>query len=280
MKNFANKIVVITGAGSGMGRAYALEFAKLGAHLALNDYDAKSLDETLALLKDHAGLKTVRAVFDVSDRAAMERFASQVQSTLGNAHVVINNAGIEGSGRPLWATPLASYERVLGINFYGVLHGSQVFLPQLIANGEGALVNVSSLFGLVGTPSNSDYCASKFAVRGLTEALMVELQDSPVSVHLVHPGGINTNITRAEHTQAFKAKYLSTPPEAIVRHVIRGIQRGTPRIVYGKDSFKTWLGARLLPLQWLNPVIWHDMSPVLDRRDYPASRALNTHPKN
>lgn len=278
MKKFKGKIVVVTGAGSGMGRAYALQFAKLGARLALNDYDAQALDETLALLKDVPGLRTVCGVFDVSDRAAMERFAAEVQATLGNAHVVINNAGIEGSGRPMWATPLASYERVMRINFYGVVHGSQVFLPQLLANGEGALVNVSSIFGLIGTPSNSGYCASKFAVRGFTEALMVELQDSPVSVHLVHPGGIATNIARAEHVQAFKQKYLSTPPDEIVRHVIRGICRGTPKIVYGKDSFKTWLGANLLPLRWLNPIIWRDMAPVLDARDYPARRALGLDP--
>ena len=132
MKDFKDKTIVVTGAGSGMGRAYAIEFAKLGARLALNDYDAQGLDETLALLKDVPGLRTVRGAFDVSDRAAMERFAAEVQATLGNAHVVINNAGIEGSGRPMWATPLASYERVLRINFYGVVHGSQVFLPQLL----------------------------------------------------------------------------------------------------------------------------------------------------
>ena len=276
MKHFQDKTVVITGAGSGMGRAYALEFARLGARLALNDYDAAALEETRALLNGVPGLRVHLGVFDVSDRAAMERFAAEVQATLGNAHVVINNAGIEGSGRPMWATPLATFERVMRINFYGVLHGSQVFLPQLLANGEGALVNVSSVFGLIGTPSNSDYCASKFAVRGFTEALMVELQGSPVSVHLVHPGGINTNITRAEHTQAFKKKYLSTPPEEIVRYVIKGIRRRQPRIVYGKDSFKIWLGSKLLPLRWLNAIVWHDMGGVLDARDYPASRALNS----
>ena len=274
MKSFHDKTVVITGAGSGMGRAYALEFARLGARLALNDYDDAALEETRALLGGLPGLRLHLGVFDVSDRAAMERFAAEVEATLGKAQVLINNAGIEGSGRPSWATPLASYERVMRINFYGVLHGSQVFLPQLLAHDEAALVNVSSIFGLIGTPSNSDYCASKFAVRGYTEALMVELHGSPVSVHLVHPGGIATNITRAEHTQAFKAKYLSTPPEEIVRHVLRGIRRGTPKIVYGKDSFKSWLGANLLPLRWLNPIIWRDMAPVLDARDYPARRAL------
>lgn len=252
MKDFRDKTVVITGAGSGMGRAYALEFAKLGARLALNDYDAQGLDGTLALLKDVPSLRTVRGVFDVSDRAAMERFADEVKATLGNAHVVINNAGIEGSGRPTWATPLAGYERVMRINFYGVLHGSQVFLPQLLANGEGALVNVSSIFGLIGTPSNSDYCASKFAVRGFTEALMVELHDSPVSVHLVHPGGIATNIAMAgkvdpimeqvtglsEEKQKRRAnKAISTTTaESAALQILAAVERNERRVLVGYDA--------------------------------------------
>lgn len=274
MKDFKNRIVVITGAGSGMGRAYALEFAALGAQLALNDYDAKGLAETVALVQAKAGVRVHSAAFDVSDRGAMEAFAAEVERVLGKAHVIINNAGIEGSGKPSWATPAASYERVMRINFHGVLNGTQVFLPQLLANGEGAVVNVSSIFGLIGTPNHSDYCASKFAVRGYTEALMVELQDSPISVHLVHPGGIATNIARQPGTQAFARKYLSTPPEAIVRHVIAAIGRRQPKIVFGKDSLKTWLGANLVPLRWLNPIVWRDMRDVIDRSDYPATRVV------
>ncbi|MBW2942122.1 SDR family NAD(P)-dependent oxidoreductase [Zhongshania aquimaris] len=269
MKDFNNKIVAITGAGSGMGRAYALEFAKLGARLALNDYDEKGLAKTVEMVNNTAETKVFSAVFDVADRSAMEAFAANVKSSLGNAHVIINNAGVSGDGKPVWATPLSSIERVMGINFYGVVHGTQVFLPQLIENGEGAVVNVSSIFGLIGPPNNSDYSAAKFAVRGFTEALMVELHDSPISVHLVHPGGIATNIASAPQHQAFSDKYLSTPPEAIVRRVIRGIYRGTPKIVYGKDSFKTWLGANLVPLRLLNKLIWWDMRDVIDRSDYP-----------
>ncbi len=273
MKNFNNKIVVITGAGSGMGRAYAVEFAKLGARLALNDYDSKELAETVVLLDDSSPNKVYSASFDVSDRAAMESFAVDVQAQLGNAHIIINNAGVSGEGKPVWATPLATIERVMNINFYGVVHGTQVFLPQLIENGEGAVVNVSSIFGLIGPPNNSDYSAAKFAVRGFTEALMVELHDSPISVHLVHPGGIATNIANVPQHQAFSDKYLSTPPEAIVRHVIRGIRCGTPKIVYGKDSFKTWFGANFVPLRLLNKIIWWDMRDVIDRSDYPLQPA-------
>lgn len=265
MKNFKDKVVVITGAGSGMGRAYALEFAKLGAKLALNDFDAKGLAQTRELLGD---TEVFCKVFDVSDHDAMFAFAAEVKTELGDAHIIINNAGVEGAVKPVWATDKRAYERIMGINFFGVVHGTRAFLPQLLANGECAVVNVSSIFGLIGTPNHADYCASKFAVRGFTEALMVEMQQSPVSVHLVHPGGIATNIARQEGGQAFARKYLSTPPEAIAKHVIRCIRRRQARIVYGKDSFKTWLGSNLVPLQWLNRIVWHDMKDVIDRRYY------------
>jgi butyryl-CoA dehydrogenase len=275
MRNFKNKLIVITGAGSGMGRAYALEFARLGARLALNDYDNKGLSETVKMVRKNGSTEIYSATFDVADRSAMETFAADVKNALGNAHVIINNAGVSGDGKPVWATPLSSIERVMGINFYGVVHGTQVFLPQLIENGEGAVVNVSSVFGLIGPPNNSDYSAAKFAVRGFTEALMVELLDSPISVHLVHPGGIATNIANVPQHQAFSDKYLSTPPEAIVRHVIRGIRRGTPKIVYGKDSFKTWFGANFVPLRLLNKIIWWDMRDVIDRSDYPLQPTIS-----
>ena len=272
MKQFKNKIVVITGAGSGMCRAYALEFARLGARLALNDYDAEGLAETLRQLPQVNTADVLSRAFDVSDADAMFAFAAEVKSRLGNAHVIINNAGIEGAVKPVWATPASSYERVMRINFFGVVNGTRAFLPQLMENREGAVVNISSIFGLVGTPNHSDYCASKFAVRGFTEALMVELQGQPVSVHQVHPGGIATNIARSAGSQAFSRKYLSTPPEAIVRRVIRGIQRGEPKIVFGNDSFKTWLGSNLAPQRLLNHLIWRDMKDVIDRSDYPQEK--------
>ena len=204
MKNFNNKVVVITGAGSGMGRAYALEFARLGARLALNDFDATGLTETLAMLPGLPTDSVHSQVFDVGDKTAMHDFAAAVQARLGNAHVVINNAGISGGGLPVWLKDDAAYARTMQVNFFGVVYGTRAFLPQLLANGEGAIINVSSVFGLVGTPDTSDYCASKFAVRGFTESLMVELQQSPISVHLVHPGGVRTNIAKdVEGGEAF-----------------------------------------------------------------------------
>lgn len=279
MRNFRNKVVVITGAGSGMGRAYAVEFARLGAHLALNDYDANGLAETVSLVSRQSRVSVHSGAFDVSDRAAMNHFADRVKDCLGNAHVVINNAGIDGCNQPVWTTPAEAYERIMRINFFGVVNGTQAFLPQLLENGEGAIVNVSSIFGLIGPPNYADYSASKFAVRGFTEALMVELLKTPISVHLVHPGGIATNIARGEGAQAFKSKYLTTPPEDLVRHVIRGIRRGTPKIVYGKDSLKTWFGANLLPMRLLVRTIWAEMSRVIDLRDYPPRATVAESPQ-
>ncbi|WP_375177496.1 SDR family NAD(P)-dependent oxidoreductase [Marinobacter mobilis] len=264
MKTFVDKVVVITGAGSGMGRAYALEFAKLGAKLALNDYAPEGLFETAELARK-AGAKDVYAeAFDVSSQAAIEDFASQVQSSLGNAHIVINNAGVAGAMVPFWDIPQESWERTMNINFWGVVFGTRAFLPQLKANGEGAVVNVSSIFGLIGPPIHAEYCASKFAVRGFTECLMAELADSPISVHLVHPGGIATNITRGSQVEdqakasAFNKQYLTTAPEAIARRVIRGIRRREPKIVYGQDSFRVWLASNFVPTRWLTKLLWRE----------------------
>lgn len=270
MKKFRGKVVVITGAGSGMGRAYAQAFARLGAHVALNDYDASALSETRQGIEAIKGRgKVFEMAFDVSDRDAMVAFADQVASRLGKAHVIINNAGVEGAGKPVWAIKEAEYQRIFGINFFGVLNGTQVFLPHLLANGEGAVVNVSSIFGLIGPPNSSDYSATKFAVRGFTESLMAELMDTPISVHLVHPGGIATNIAKASHTQSFSRHYLKTSPDDIVAHVIKSIQRGRQRIVFGNGALKTWLGSKVLPLPLLNRVVWKDMGHTLDRSDYP-----------
>ena len=265
---FDQKVVVVTGAGSGMGRAYALAFAAKGAKLALNDFNLQSLDETVQLLEARYPNSVFAQAFDVSNREAMFAFADQVKTRLGTADVVINNAGIEGMFAPSWQTDMARFERTMNINFYGVVHGSHAFLPHLIEKGHGHLVNVSSIFGLVGTPNHSDYCASKFAVRGFTESLMTELQSSNIKVHLLHPGGIATNIAQSKHAQAFSNHYLTTSPEDIAAHLIKHLQRGTARIVYGHDSFKTWLGATVVPLGLLNKIIWAEMKNVLDLSAY------------
>lgn len=268
MKNFKNKVVVITGAASGMGRSYATLFAKLGSKVAICDYDEKGLKET-ELMTQKAGAAGVLAVkVDVSSKAAIYDFAEQVKSTLGNAHVIINNAGVAGGGQPVWAINDSDYERVMAINFWGVLHGTRAFLPQLLANKEGAVVNVSSIFGLVGTPSNSDYCASKFAVRGFTESLMVELASTNIQVHLVHPGGINTNIANTEEGKEFSKKFLTTPPDEICEFVIDCIKKNEPRIVYGNNAARVWAGSRFVPFKLLRHILWRQMGHTLPQEQY------------
>lgn len=266
MKDFKNKIVVITGAGSGMGRAYAEAFAKRGAKLALNDYNAETLAETEKLL---GNVTAISEAFDVSDVAAMNAFAARVEAELGAADVVINNAGVEGAVKPGWEISNDEFGRLFGINFYGVVNGSRAFMPQLLSKSESVLLNVSSIFGLIGTPNNADYCATKFAVRGYTESLMAELQESPVKTFLLHPGGIATNIGANQEDQDFRDEYLTTPPEEIVEHVIQCFAKGKQRIVYGNGSQKTWLGARFVPMSILAKIVWRELKPVTDLSLYP-----------
>ena len=255
MKDFRDKIVVITGAGSGIGRALALAFAPEGARIALNDVNKVDLDDTVAMLHDLGVPSVYTSAFDVSDNAKMQQFARDVQAEWGNAHVVINNAGIEGGGVLAAEIGEETYRKVMEVNFFGVLNGCQAFLPQLLANNEGALVNISSVFGLVGMMRYSDYCASKFAVRGYTEALMAEYHDAPISIHCVHPGGIKTNISRDETAK----KYLITPPEDLAEYIIASIKKKKARIVFGSGSSKIWLGMRFLPQQLLKGLIWKSM---------------------
>tara|TARA_Y100000782_G_scaffold115436_1_gene158396 strand:+ start:378 stop:1211 length:834 start_codon:yes stop_codon:yes gene_type:complete len=272
MKNFVNKIVVITGAGSGIGRALALAFGQLGAKLVLNDYSEDTLNETLQLLNAKNSTCIHHEAFDVANEEAMFAFAKNIQQKHGNVSVIINNAGVSGSADPSYLTPISSYKRVMDINFFGVLYGCKAFMQQLIDQKEGAIVNISSVYGLMGSPSNTDYCASKFAVRGYTEALSVEFHKSPITIHCVHPGGINTNITSSRsgknNTDEFAARFLKTPPEAIAQRIVKGIIKNEPRIVYGNKSFTAWLGSKFLSKRAQDKVIWNKYKAILPQEDY------------
>ena len=157
----------------------------------------------------------------------------------------------------------------MGINFFGVLFGCKAFLPQLVANNEGAVVNVSSVFGMIGPPGQADYCATKFAVRGLTESMMVEFHESPISIHCLHPGGIDTNIAKNEKSKPFAKKYLTTPPKKVAEHVINAIRKEQPKIVYGNDSFRAWFAANFVPKRLLKKLLWLEMRKTIDyKTDY------------
>lgn len=263
MKDFRQKVVVVTGAAGGMGRSYAEVFGARGAVLAINDVDPIGLERTAELARAAGAPRVITAVFDVADRSAMADFAQRVAVELGGAHVIINNAGIEGETATVGALSDPGLERLMGVNFWGVVHGTRAFLPQIVERGEGAIVNVSSVFGLVGTPKAADYCASKFAVRGFTESLMVELRRSPVSVHLVHPGGIATGIARGPKAQAFAQKYLKTPPEVVAHAVARAIERRTARVVVGHNAWRTWFAGTFVPLPLRAWILEHELRDVL-----------------
>lgn len=254
MKNFNGRVAVITGAGSGIGRALATELAGRGARLALSDINEDAVGETVAQC-EKSGAQAKGYRLDVADREAFAAHADEVAGHYGQVNLVVNNAGVA-----LMSTveqlSYQDFEWLMGINFWGVVHGTKSFLPHLIASGEGHLVNISSVFGLVGVPTQSAYNAAKFAVRGFTEALRQEMliERRPVGVSCVHPGGIQTNIARdarssegtAQERATEFAKIARTSPEDAARTILRGVERSRARILIGADAHVIDAAPRLL----------------------------------
>jgi len=261
---FKDKVAVITGAGSGIGRALAIQLAEAGARVALSDINQAGLDETLRLLPasssgniNGSGPRARTYILDVSKAAAVYAHADEVKRDFGTAHFVFNNAGATVVGT-VDHTSIEEFEWQLGINLWGVLYGTKAFLPMMLAQREGCIVNISSVFGLVGYPAQSAYNMSKFAVRGLTECLWSELEGTGVRAVSVHPGGIATNIERAgrrvkaagAEEQKFSdlaAKLLLTPAEECAADIIRGIRNGKRRIITGHKSTTMFWLPRLFP---------------------------------
>ena len=265
---FNNKVVAITGAGSGMGRSYATLLAAQGAKLLLSDIDADALSATVALLSAHEQNVAAMAM-DVSNTEHWLAFKQLVIDEYGGCHMLINNAGIEGAAQPAWASTPDQLERTMDVNFFGVVTGCRTFLPLLTSQKWAALVNISSIFGFIGTPNASDYCASKFALRGYTESLMVELAHvhPQVQVHLVHPGGVDTDISRSVRTAKFKRRFLTTPSDEMCQVVLAEVQRNNPRIIYGNHAKKTYWLSKLLPLTQLRKLLAKGLR-LVDQEDY------------
>jgi NADP-dependent 3-hydroxy acid dehydrogenase YdfG len=247
MKTLHDKVAVITGAGSGIGRALALDLAGKGARLALSDVDEHGLAETVRLV-EAAGVREVRSDrLDVADRAAFRAYATAVAEHFGRVNVVINNAGVALAG-DFTELEYDDIDWIIGVNFWGVVHGTKEFLPHLIASGDGHLVNLSSLFGLVSMPGQSMYNASKYAVRGMTEAIREEMliAGHRVGVTAVHPGGIKTAIARnsrvaANEDQAATAKFFDEKlakmtPERAAEIIVKGILTNKARVLVGLDA--------------------------------------------
>jgi NADP-dependent 3-hydroxy acid dehydrogenase YdfG len=254
---------VITGAASGIGRALAQRLSSRGCPVAIVDWDENGLEETLAGIDGPALARKL----DVRDRQAHLVFASDVRDWAPEPFgMVVNNAGVTVSQLAADAA-LEDDEWVMDVNLNGVLHGTRAFLPILLEQGDGAIVNVSSVFGLIGFPSQTAYCASKFAVRGYTEALRHELRDTGVRAVTVHPGGINTSIVENARFHAddrgntdrtvmetdFR-KVARTSPERAAKVIHQGVERGKDRILIGRDAAALSLLTRVAPVRYFDVI--------------------------
>lgn len=255
MRTFAGRTAVITGAGSGIGRALALELTRRGARTALSDVDTEAVEATAAACRELGG--EARAYrLDVRDAGAMDAHATSVRADFGAVHLLVNNAGV-GLTADIVDMTVEQLARVMDVDFWGVVHGTRAFLPDLIASGDGHVVNLSSVFGLIAVPSQSAYNAAKFAVRGFTEALAQEMRlaGHPVAVSCVHPGGVRTAIMRnsvtvgydpAAMNEHFERSLARLSPERAAEIILRGVLRGRTRILVGADAHVIDALARVL----------------------------------
>jgi butyryl-CoA dehydrogenase len=250
MKSFENRVAAITGAGSGIGRATAVELSRRGCHVAVSDVDEVGLAETVGLCEG-SGVKVTSRRLDVADRADTFAWADEVVSDHRKANLIFNNAGVAASAT-VEAMSHEDFQWLMNINFWGVVNGTNAFLPHLKASGEGHVANISSVFGLMAIPTQSAYNAAKFGVRGFTDALRIELdiEGADVSATTIHPGGIRTNIARSARVDPSMLemgedpetsadefdKFARTSPEQAANQILRAVQRNRRRALIGPDA--------------------------------------------
>lgn len=261
---FENKLAVVTGAASGIGRALAIDLAWRGARLALADINEAGLRDTCNLMPQNAVVKHYR--LDVTSAEAVVSFAEKVTADLGPVHYLFNNAG---------ATIFGTWEHLsldeirwqVDVNLWSVIYGVKAFLPGMLTRREGCIVNVSSIFGLIGFAAQGPYCVSKFGVRAITESLWAELAGTGVRAVSVHPGGIRTGIDRAarfsqahgpleEAMAGMTEKLLVTPPEVCARQILDGVAKGRNRIL---------TGSRARTIHWLSRLFPNSYPKILTR---------------
>lgn len=264
MKDLKDKVAVVTGAGSGIGRATALALAYEGCLLAISDINESNLEET-RLAIEALGAKVLANVLDVTDREAFESYASQVAASFGKVNIVINNAGVMVRSS-LQNTSIGDFEWIMSINFWGMVYGSMAFLPHLKQSGEGHVCNVSSMFGMMAPLNVGAYASSKFAIRAFSESLRTELdvEECGVSVTTIHPGMIKTTILRdgrhdpslldeigAADQEEAHAQYVQkafNTPEKVADSIIKGIKKNKMRVLVGFDAYLVDWATRLAPV--------------------------------
>jgi len=259
VKDFSGRVAAITGAASGIGRALADALARRGAHLALSDIDDAGLAETVARCEGR-GVKITTQHLDVADRGAVYEWAGRIVADHGRVNLTVNNAGV-ALGATVESMSYEDFERLMNINFWGVVYGTKAFLPYLKESGDGHIVNLSSVFGLISVPSQSAYNAAKFAVRGFSDTLRMELEieGAKVSVTTVHPGGIKTNIARnarmdpsvsvipghRDKALADFERAFITSPEKAAQQILTAVRRDRRRALIGPDAKVIDLVSRL-----------------------------------
>jgi NAD(P)-dependent dehydrogenase (short-subunit alcohol dehydrogenase family) len=267
MRRLEGRTAVVTGAASGIGRALSLHLAELGCHLAVCDTNGSGLEETRATIQS-LGRRVSSHVVDVSNKDRMRALVDEVLSFHGGANILVNNAGVTAIST-FETQPLEDFEWLMGVNFWGVVYGCKFFLPALKSSDEAHIVNLSSVFGILGVPMQSSYCASKFAIRGFSESLRAELSGTGVGVTSVHPAGVATNIVkdgryagegsakiRASLVSDFATKML--PADQAAKKIVLAIKRNRPRVLIARSAsifdavqrVSPSLGARLTARIW------------------------------
>lgn len=256
------KVAVITGAGSGIGRATALAFAKKGASVAISDINDDRIEETKALIQKQ-GSKVHAQVLDVRDWEAWQRYADAVVDHFGQVDIVLNNAGVTLGPFTIEEVPMDKFRWVMDINFWGMVYGSKVFLSHLRSRPEACIANISSILGLGAISKQAPYCSSKFGIRGFNESLRMEaLAEFPhVNILSIHPGGIQTRIARdadwgniditedekSKQAAEFEKSFINTPAYA-ANAILTAIEKDKKRLLIGRDAKQMWRYIRWFPI--------------------------------
>lgn len=262
MFNLKDRVAVITGAAGGIGRGIALALAKRGCNLALSDIDEAGLAKTAAEMAAH-GVKVTHYRLDVSDAEQIAAFPARVLADHKGVDLIFNNAGV-AIGGTFEQVSEADFDWLLSINLFGVVRMTRAFMPLLRASSEARIVNLSSLFGLIAPPGQTAYAASKFAVRGFSNALRheLEMEGAKIGVTVVHPGGIATSIAKnarvpkgmndvdvEKHKKEFQA-LLRMPPEQAGEIIVKAVEKRKPRVLVGNDAKAASFIERLFPVNY------------------------------